>query len=52
MALCGSCFREISGDVCPFCGFDGAEQKERYPVALLPGSILNGQYVVGRVLGE
>ena len=29
-----------------------AEQKERYPVALLPGSILNGQYVVGRVLGQ
>ena len=22
MALCGSCFREISGDICPFCGWE------------------------------
>ena len=51
--LCGQCFREMGGEgVCPACGFDSAQQREKYPVALLPGSILNGQYVVGRVLGQ
>ena len=51
--FCGQCFREMGGEgVCPACGFDSAQQREKYPVALLPGSILNGQYVVGRVLGQ
>ena len=49
--LCGQCFSEIAGaDVCPICGFDNAEQRTKYPVALRPGSILNGRYIVGRVL--
>ena len=51
--LCGQCFGEIAGaGVCPVCGFDNAEQRTKYPVALRPGAILNGQYVVGRVLGQ
>ena len=51
--LCGQCFCEMSGQgVCPVCGFDNAQQRQKYPVALRPGSILNGQYVVGRVLGQ
>ena len=51
--LCGQCFSEIAGaDVCPVCGFDNAQQRTKYPVALRPGAILNGQYVVGRVLGQ
>ena len=37
---------------CPHCGFDGREQESRYPLALRPGSILNGRYTVGRVLGQ
>ena len=51
--LCGQCFCEMSGQgVCPVCGFDNAQQRQKYPVALRPGSILNGRYIVGRVLGQ
>ncbi len=51
--LCGNCFREIRGKtVCPWCGFDTAAAEEKYPVALKAGSILNGRYIVGRVLGQ
>jgi len=51
--LCWNCFRETDTEgACPHCGYDGAEQLERFPLALRPGSILNGQYIVGRVLGQ
>ena len=51
--LCTHCFREMHTDgPCPHCGFDGREQESRYPLALRPGSILNGRYTVGRVLGQ
>ena len=51
--ICGKCFREIRGKtVCPWCGFDAAAAGEKYPVALRAGSILNGRYIVGRVLGQ
>ena len=51
--LCWHCFREVNTDgPCPHCGFDGRDQADRYPLALRPGSILNGRYTVGRVLGQ
>ena len=51
--FCGNCFREIEEtDVCPWCGYDMAAARVRYPLALKPGSILNGRYVVGRPLGQ
>ncbi|MCR5576697.1 MAG: protein kinase [Oscillospiraceae bacterium] len=37
---------------CPFCGYDGRGQAGKYPVALHPGSILNGRYILGHVLGQ
>ena len=53
MSLCYNCFQEKeTGGPCPHCGFDAAGQEEKYPLALKPGSILNGRYVVGRVLGQ
>ena len=53
MAQCWNCFREKDSDgVCPHCGYDPAKQRDRYPLALQPGSILNGRYTVGRVLGQ
>ena len=53
MSLCYNCFRETNTEgPCPRCGFDGADQSRRYPLALHPGSILNGRYIVGRVLGQ
>ena len=53
MALCPNCFREKKAPgACPACGFDPAGQREKYPLALHPGAILNGRFTVGRVLGQ
>ena len=41
----------VSTYPCPHCGYDpGAESA--FPYALQPGTILNGKYVVGTVLGQ
>ena len=53
MNLCPNCFRELSAaGPCPACGYDGTGAEEKHPQALRPGSILNGRYIVGRVLGQ
>ncbi len=53
MPICGNCFREKNTNgPCPFCSYDGADQAAKYPRALPPGSILNGRYILGRVLGQ
>lgn len=53
MNLCYKCFEEFEGtDCCPHCGYKPAEDASKYPLALKPGSILGGKYIVGRVLGE
>ena len=53
MPLCYHCFRETdTPGVCPHCGYDPAGSERKYPLALHPGSILNGRYIVGRVLGQ
>lgn len=52
--LCGNCFvnRDTPDGPCAACGYDPKADKERYPMALHTGSILNGKYIVGRVLGQ
>ena len=51
--LCYNCFQEKpSGGSCPHCGFDLAENEKKFPVALRAGTVLNGRYIVGRVLGQ
>ena len=52
--MCYNCFqeRESAEGPCPHCGFDLAENEKKYPVALRAGTILNGRYIVGRVLGQ
>lgn len=52
--LCFNCFCEHDCDegLCPCCGFDLDQQKQDYPVALTPGTMLNNRYYVGRVLGQ
>lgn len=51
--LCYNCFHEKpSGGPCPHCGFDLAENEKKFPVALRAGTVLNGRYIVGRVLGQ
>ena len=51
--LCYNCFQEKPGvGPCPHCGFDLAENEKKFPVALRAGTVLNGRYIVGRVLGQ
>ena len=49
--LCFGCFSEHDGvGPCPHCGFDLSKAKHPF-VALPIGTILNGRYLTGRVLG-
>ena len=52
--LCYNCFqaRETQEGPCPYCGFDLEENEKKFPVALRAGTVLNGRYIVGRVLGQ
>ena len=51
--LCYACFREKEAEgPCPFCGYDPAGTARKFPLALRPGTILNGRYTVGRVIGQ
>ena len=52
--LCYNCFQEKpEGEgPCPYCGFDLAENERKFPVALRAGTVLNGRYIIGRVLGQ
>ena len=52
--ICYNCFQErASGEgPCPHCGFDLAENEKKFPVALRAGMVLNGRYIIGRVLGQ
>lgn len=53
MSTCYSCFREYENSaVCPHCGVDISDQPRKYPHALSPGTIVGGQYIIGRVLGQ
>ena len=48
---CFGCMEEIQGYPCPVCGFDPAQAAA--PSYVLPyGAILNGRYVVGKMLGR
>lgn len=50
---CYSCFCEIQGieDFCPFCGADTKTVSKNERI-LLPGTILNGKYLIGQAIGE
>lgn len=49
--LCPGCFA-TKGEavVCPYCGYD--ESERRTPLALPHRTVLNGQFLVGRMLGK
>lgn len=52
--LCYNCFAkraDLAGP-CPYCGFDLEENRQKFPVALRAGTVLNNRYIVGRVLGQ
>lgn len=52
--LCMGCMRETDGEkICPYCGFSLEKHNgERSSCALPVYTILNGKYLVGKVLGE
>ena len=52
--LCYNCFQQVADPSapCPHCGFDLAENQQKFPVALRAGTVLNNRYIVGRVLGQ
>ena len=53
--LCYGCMREknTKDDICPYCGFDRISyEKTRSTRALPLGTILDGKYLLGKVLGE
>lgn len=52
--ICMGCMKEKEGDGrCPFCGFSLEEyNQKRSPRVLPPYTILNGKYLLGRVLGQ
>lgn len=48
---CFGCMEEIHGYPCPVCGFAPAQAAA--PNYVLPyGAILNGRYIVGKMLGQ
>ena len=52
MKRCLSCFSQIKDEleICPFCGYiEGTPVEEA--IHIVPGTILAGRYVIGRVLG-
>jgi len=52
--ICGNCFKEIENgrQVCDKCGYDNEKNRGLFPLALPAGSILYGQYIIGKVLGQ
>lgn len=48
---CFGCMAEIQGYPCPQCGYD-ARSADTASYVLQPGTILNGKYLVGKVLGQ
>ncbi len=49
---CVNCFSavDINDQVCPYCGFDCSDA-EYHSYAIAGGTLLNGRYVIGRVIG-
>ncbi len=48
--FCYNCFSRITDEKCNVCGYVNVNTEEN-PLALLPGTILNNKYKIGRVLG-
>ncbi len=50
--LCLGCMEEKdTGNICSYCGFSEDEEPESL-LHLLPGTILNGKYLIGRAIGQ
>lgn len=49
--ICPNCFESVHSETCPNCGYNQISAK-KYNDVLLPMTILNAKYLVGRVLGK
>ncbi|MCR5773738.1 MAG: serine/threonine protein kinase, partial [Lachnospiraceae bacterium] len=49
--LCENCFKEVSTDPCPYCGYSRGMHRHD-PITLDIGSVLNDRYMIGRVIGK
>lgn len=54
MRYCYNCFQSMpdGATVCPSCGYNAGAQTGKFPMALPSGTVLNGRYILGRVLGQ
>ena len=54
MRYCYNCFQSMpdGATVCPSCGYNASAQTGKFPMALPSGTVLNGRYILGRVLGQ
>lgn len=50
-SLCENCFSEITSEPCPVCGYSPQDHISD-PTVLSSGSVLQGRYAVGRVIGK
>ena len=52
--FCGNCFNESLNEqnICTICGFDCEANRNMAPHGLPAGSILNGRYIIGKILGQ
>lgn len=52
--ICSNCFASFAegAKICPVCGYSLEKNKTKYPMALPEGTVLNGRYILGRVLGQ
>ena len=49
---CLNCMEETEDAVCPKCGFNYYKIFEQPPMVLNPGTILDGRYLVGKMIGQ
>ena len=47
---CPACMNRVSGEVCEHCGYDLRTPVPRHH--MVPGTVLNNQYYIGRALGQ
>ena len=49
--FCYGCFQKTESDPCPFCGYR-RNTPQHSASCLSPGTLLNGQYLIGKTLGQ
>ena len=50
--ICYNCFNTCSAAKCEHCGYEQGSAAKKYTLGLPEGSVLDGRYIIGRVLGQ